>query len=122
MDPGSQSGLSATPAPVTAPALLLLAAMAATTRTDDGLQPGAAADGLSDFQARPCANPRQEVLVVRQGRMESAEDLRRVEESAIVRNLHSLRVCTVSLVLFPPSSNLIQMGFAMCIHTCLVYL
>jgi hypothetical protein len=54
--------------------------VAATTRTDDGLQPGATADGLSDFQARPCANPRQEVLVVRQGRMESAE------ESAMVRN------------------------------------
>jgi hypothetical protein len=40
------------------------------------------------------------VLGVRQGRMESAEELRRVEESAIVRNLHSLRVCTVSLLLF----------------------
>ncbi len=82
MDPGSQSGLSATPGLVTTPALLLLllSAVAATTRTDDGLQPGATADGLSDFQARPCANPRQEVLVVRQGRMESAE------ESAMVRN------------------------------------
>lgn len=101
MDPGSQSGLSATPGLVTAPALLLLSAATAKTRTDDGLQPGAAAaDGLSDFQARPCANPRQEVLGVRQGRMESAEELRRVGESAIVRNLHSLRVCTVSLLLF----------------------
>jgi hypothetical protein len=85
VDPGSQSGLSATPGLVTTPALLLLlllSAVAATTRTDDGLQPAAAAaaDGLSDFQARPCANPRQEVLVVRQGRMESAE------ESAMVRN------------------------------------
>jgi hypothetical protein len=38
------------------------------------------------------------VLGVRQGRMESAEDLRNVEESAMVRNLHSLRVCTVALV------------------------
>lgn len=98
MDPGSQSGLSATSGLITAPALRLLSAVAATTRTDDGLQLGAAADGLSDFQARPCANPRQEVLGVRQGRMESAEDLRRVEESAMVRNSHSLRVCTVSLV------------------------
>ncbi len=101
MDPGSQSGLSATSGLITAPALLLLllSAVAATTRTDDGLQPAAAAaDGLSDFQARPCANPRQEVLGVRQGRMESAEDLRNVEESAMVRNLHSLRVCTVALV------------------------
>lgn len=99
MDPGSQSGRSATSGLITAPALLLLlSAVAATTRTDDGLQPGAAADGLSDFQARPCANPRQEVVGVRQGRMESAEDLRRLEESAMVRNSHSLRVCTVSLV------------------------
>jgi hypothetical protein len=40
-------------------------------------------------------------LGVRQGRMESAEDLRRVvEESAMVRNWHSLRVCTLSLLLF----------------------
>jgi hypothetical protein len=100
VDPGSQSGRSATPGLVTTPALLLLSAIAATTRTDDGLQPGAAADGLSDFQARPCANPRQEVLGVRQGRMERAEDLRRVEESAIVTNLHSLCVCTVSFLSF----------------------
>ncbi len=101
MDPGSQSGLSATPGLVTAPTLLLLSAVAATTRTDDGLQPGAAADGLSDFQARPCANPRQELLGVRQGRMESAEDLRRVEESAIERNLTlSACACAPSLLLF----------------------
>jgi hypothetical protein len=40
-------------------------------------------------------------LGVRQGRMESAEDLRRVEESAIERNLTlSACACAPSLLLF----------------------
>lgn len=51
---------------------------------------------------------------------------RRLEESRRERHSKeftlSARVCTVSLLLFPPSSNLIQMGFAMCIDTCLFYL